>query len=418
MGLYDRVADLSLSVDSFALERHEMETSAGFTRVSTVVELQGPGTGERSEHGGEAVGLVGRGEDVTYETADHDRLLDAHGAGDLDWDLAGEYTLDSFSPHLDGVDLFPEPPEQETFRHYRRWAVESAALDLALRQAGTTFADAVGESYDPVRFVVSTRLDTGEEPSADRIHEWLDVDPSLEVKLDPTGEWDDDLVADLAATGRVRILDFKGFYEGTEVDAEPDPDLYGRVADAFPDRRLYRYEFRGVWAPYAGSPDGARLQRVRDVRGERVAFETTLGVPDRAVGVTARLAVDGRSRYRVLAADEGSVSLGFVVENESVAFSDASGDDAGGSADGPLTVADRETVLLTVFIDYGALGGFSYRFDMPVDAGDDRVRALTPGVERCRGSRACDGAAAYVPDIAPDGVFVRTNLTVRTATER
>ena len=176
MSLYDHVADLPLTIDAMDLERHEMDTSAGFTRVSTVVELHGDGgDGEGvdapggADSDGDGAPVVGRGEDVTYEAEDQETLLDAHAAGDLDWDLAGEYTLDSFSTALDDRNLFPEPPEQETFRHYRRWALESAALDLALRQADTHFAAALDRSYDPVEFVVSTRLDTGDDPSADRV---------------------------------------------------------------------------------------------------------------------------------------------------------------------------------------------------------------------------------------------------------
>ena len=225
MALYDHVADLSLEVEGFDLTRHEMDTSAGFTRVTTVVEL----------HGADA---VGRGEDVTYETEDHDALHRAHDAGTLDWELAGSYTLDSLSSALDDRDLFPEPPEQERFHRYRRWAVESAALDLALRQADTDFAAAFDRTFDPVRFVVSTRLDTDGDPTADRVHRWLDVDPDLEFKLDPTSAWDRRLFDDLAGTDSVRILDFKNFYEGTDVDADPDPALYRRAIDALPDAIL------------------------------------------------------------------------------------------------------------------------------------------------------------------------------------
>jgi hypothetical protein len=234
--LYDSLADLSLEAEGFDLETREMDTSGGFTRTTTVVTLQGPGA-------------TGRGEDVTYETDDHEALWDAHDAGALDWGLAGSYTLDSFSAHLDGVDLFPEPPTQETFRHYRRWAVESAALDLALRQADTDLATALDRNYDPVRFVASTRLDIekggsesddGEEatPSAGRVHAWLDIDPDLEFKLDPTSDWDRELCAELAETGAVRVLDFKNYYEGTDVDSDPDPALYRRVAESFPDAVL------------------------------------------------------------------------------------------------------------------------------------------------------------------------------------
>ena len=111
---------------------------------------------------------------------------------------------------------------QET---YRRWAFESAALDLALRQAGRSLGAALGLPYRPVRFVVSTRLD---------ITPWLAVAPDLEFKLDPTAEWDEQAMARIAATGRVRALDFKSFYEGTPVDNPPDPVLYARRRQGLP----------------------------------------------------------------------------------------------------------------------------------------------------------------------------------------
>ncbi|MFB6106444.1 MAG: hypothetical protein ABEJ70_05685 [Halobacteriaceae archaeon] len=216
MGLYDRVADLPLSVTGYDLDRRVADTSSGFERVTTVVALRGDGS-------------VGRGEDVTYDAVDHERFRDHH-----DLSLAGEYTVAEFSATLDGTDLFPGgPPERESARHYRRWAFESAALELALRQADTDLGTVLGESYDPVSFVVSTRL--GDPPSADRVRRWLDADPDLTFKLDPTADWDDALVETLASTGAVRICDLKGHYEGTSVDNPPDPALYRRVIEGFPD---------------------------------------------------------------------------------------------------------------------------------------------------------------------------------------
>ena len=53
----------------------------------------------------------------------------------------------------------------EASRDYRRWAFESAALDLALRQAGRSLAEAVGREARPVTFVSSMRLG---EPAFDR----------------------------------------------------------------------------------------------------------------------------------------------------------------------------------------------------------------------------------------------------------
>ena len=164
-------------------------------------------------------GREGRGEDVTYAAEDHDDYPAALA-------LAGEWTLDDFSRHLGGLELFPgRPPQQESFRNYRRWAFESAALDLALRQQGRSLGAALGLDYRPVRFAVSTRLD---------IVPWLAVDPDLEFKLDPTPEWDLETMRRIAATGRVRVLDFKSFYEGSPVDNPPDPVQYRSAADVFP----------------------------------------------------------------------------------------------------------------------------------------------------------------------------------------
>ncbi|WP_323676489.1 hypothetical protein [Halorubellus sp. PRR65] len=217
MRLYEHVADLDVRIDDYELAWFERDTSSGFTRASTVVVLHGDGE-------------TGRGEDVTYETEAHERF---HDVG-TNLALAGEYTLDSFSAHLGDADLFfGGEPGQPIFRNYRQWAFESAALDLALRQADTDLAERLDREYDPVRFVVSTRLE--EPPTGDRVLEWLDRDPDLEFKLDPTSEWTDDVVDRLAATEAVRTLDLKGQYHGTTVDQPADPELYERIVDGFPE---------------------------------------------------------------------------------------------------------------------------------------------------------------------------------------
>jgi hypothetical protein len=63
----------------------------------------------------------------------------------------------------------------------------------------------------------------------------LDRYPGLRFKLDPTSDWTDELIAELVDTGAVDSVDLKGFYQGTVVDNPPDPDLYRRVAEAFPE---------------------------------------------------------------------------------------------------------------------------------------------------------------------------------------
>lgn len=214
--LYDHVADLEFQIEDYSLEQHERATSSGFTRATTVVSLHGDGE-------------TGRGEDVTYDNEAHDTLHDA----DVDFPVTGEYSLDEFSSQLSEIDFFlGDDPGQSIFHNYRQWAFESAALDLALRQADANLAEQLNRTYEPVRFVVSTRLE--DPPTGDRIMDWLDRDPELEFKLDPTSEWTAEVVEQLAATDAVQTLDLKGQYHGTTVDQPADPELYERIVEGFP----------------------------------------------------------------------------------------------------------------------------------------------------------------------------------------
>jgi len=216
---YDAVASLPCTIERSELVRHERDTSAGFTRVTTEIRLHG------EEH-------VGAGEDVTYEASHHD-ALQTTGIPPLE----GTSELRTIGEILEDVDLFPDDdPKRAVFRNYRRWAIESAALDLTLKQADYDLAEVTDRSYEPVSFVVSTRL--GDPPTADRIHEWLEIDDELEFKLDPTSDWTGELIDELAATDAVRVLDLKGLYEGTDVDQPADTELYERLLEAFPDATI------------------------------------------------------------------------------------------------------------------------------------------------------------------------------------
>jgi L-alanine-DL-glutamate epimerase-like enolase superfamily enzyme len=210
------VADLPLRVDRYELEPLQAHVSSDFERKSTVIRLVG-----EDRHG--------LGEDVTYDAADHDVL---QAAGPIQ-PLAGNWTVGSFCEHIGALDLFPLEPQREVSRLYRRWAFDAAALDLALRQRGSTLHEALGREPQPVRFVVSLRL--GEPPSMEPLLKRLDGHPSLRFKLDPTSSWDAELISELARCGAVDSVDFKGHYVGSIVDQAPDPALYRRVAEALPD---------------------------------------------------------------------------------------------------------------------------------------------------------------------------------------
>ena len=215
MSTWEALAGLALEIEGYALDPLQASVSSDFERKSTIMRLGG-------------AGQEGLGEDVTYEAVDHEVL---QAAGPV-LALSGSFTIGSFCEHLAGLDLFPQEPQREVSRLYRTWAYESAALDLALRQGATTLHEALGREPAPVRYVVSLRL--GEPPTLEPLMGRLWLYPGLRFKLDPTSSWDQKLIAELAATGAVDSVDFKGLYHGSIVDQPADPVLYRRVVEAFP----------------------------------------------------------------------------------------------------------------------------------------------------------------------------------------
>jgi hypothetical protein len=230
---YARVAELPLLIDRCELVPLVRDTLSGFTKVSIVVRLSGGGQ-------------EGEGEDITWDQIDQIEQL--RGAGDLAW-LRGRRTLDEFSTLLGLADLFPVAPIRESARHYRRWAFESAALDLALRQNGLSLQSALGRDAQPVTFVVSTRLDNAAGVAA--LRDLRSMVPTLRFKLDPVPSWDGELLAELASLAAVDVLDMKGLYRVFEALDEAwieDPALTNETAEL-----LGRHRDRITWDVPIGS---------------------------------------------------------------------------------------------------------------------------------------------------------------------
>jgi L-alanine-DL-glutamate epimerase-like enolase superfamily enzyme len=208
--LWNRVADLSLVVEDYSLERLEAD---GYERATTQIRLSGAGE-------------VGIGEEVGLDPL-----------GDAVLPLAGEWTLARFCDHLTTLDQWPGgPPEWEGARAWRNWAYESSALDLALRQAGLSLASALDRSVRPLRFVNSLGL--GDPPSVDGIAQRVDRYPSVGFKLDAAPSWTVAIVSELAGLQCVETVDFKGRYELPVEDEDALLAMYRAVIDAFPDALL------------------------------------------------------------------------------------------------------------------------------------------------------------------------------------
>jgi L-alanine-DL-glutamate epimerase-like enolase superfamily enzyme len=233
--LYGKVRGLPLSVEGFRISRNVLDTRQ--ERTTTEFRLEGQGH-------------VGYGEDVT--TSVNEALFDrveAHRnarAANRSWfdkeryeakkvDVKipkGEYTLNSFYEEVDSRSLWNETPKNENLIRYRRWAVESAALDLALKQADETLASILGRKYEPVEFVKSLRLSND---SLKAVKDWLRLNPNLEFKIDVTPNLSRETLAELSDTATVRVLDMKGQYGHRGVGAPVDAELYRDLFETFPD---------------------------------------------------------------------------------------------------------------------------------------------------------------------------------------
>ena len=220
MSLYDAVRDLPAAVDGYALEGLEQQVSSGFLRKTTVIRSRAPAR---------------RGSARTSPTR-RPSTISSQAAGPV-LPLAGDWTLDDvLRASRDARRSSTTSPSSTPTSTTAAGPYESAALDLALRQAGLSLGDAVGRTARPLTFVVSMRL--GEPATTERLRAWLEYYPTLRFKLDATADWTDELIAELAATGAVDSVDFKGQYRGTKVDTVPDPELYERVVAGLPDAWL------------------------------------------------------------------------------------------------------------------------------------------------------------------------------------
>ena len=117
----------------------------------------------------EGDGETGSGEDVTYTAPDHDDLP-------ADEMLAGTWTLDELSRQLDGLTLWGGEPKMHASIDYRRWAFESAALDLGAA-SGRPVARRRARPRVPPRAL--RRVDARRDRAVPRARI-----PTLEFKLD------------------------------------------------------------------------------------------------------------------------------------------------------------------------------------------------------------------------------------------
>jgi len=171
------IEDVECHVGSVALE------SYGGERPTSVVWLRG-------------AGAAGRGEHVGWTPEAHATFRS--GVVSVP---RGRWRLDDWMGAVARVCGHP----------YDRAALEAAAIDLGLRQAGTNLFRVLDVTPRPVRYVVS--YGRVADPAAEaRRH------PGVELKIDADPGWSDDVYRALAVLGRIAVLDFKGHGDARAVE--------------------------------------------------------------------------------------------------------------------------------------------------------------------------------------------------------
>jgi len=211
--LWTAVKDLPLTIESSSFE---VLTPTGPTAIDdfSTTQLRLRGRGE--EGAGEQVGMA--------ETQTSLRASD--------YPLTGEWaTLADFLAHLDTIDMWPEPPEYELERNWRRWTFESAALDLALRQSGTSLPEVLGRTAQPLTFVNSFGL--GDPPDTGKLAGRRATNPTVGFKLDVAPSWTQDVMDRVAAVDGIAVIDFKGRYDLEVEDETALLAMYERTLATF-----------------------------------------------------------------------------------------------------------------------------------------------------------------------------------------
>jgi L-alanine-DL-glutamate epimerase-like enolase superfamily enzyme len=278
--LWPRLARLPLVIESYELERVDPDRPSSFERYTTHVRLIGGGTD-------------GLGEEISMPE-DQAALQDAGPS----LPLRGEWTLESFCDHLGTVDQWPNEPEWEQMRLYRNWTYESAALDLALQQVGKPLHEVLELEPRPVRFVNSLGLgdppmiepSKRKPPRFEPLRKRVDRYPELRYKLDVELGWTPELIAQVAATGAVEQLDFKGLYGFEVEDVAALEDLYERILEAFPEALIEDpHDLREITAllqPHVARVSyDAPIHSVDDIAATALPAPTVNIKPSRAGGL-------------------------------------------------------------------------------------------------------------------------------------
>jgi hypothetical protein len=194
------------------------------------------------------------------------------------------------------------------------------------------------------------------------------------------------------------------------LDRHPESDF--RVIDAYPDRSLYRYDFRGEWT---ANPENRlaipKLEALSVRSGEDITAETVVGIPDRVSHATVRVETDEGDLTRHVEDPDDRLTVGWSLDSERLSV-----DSIGGNAtvDGSVALTDTEEVVVLVRLSQPGAGTLTYRQEATVRTTGQEVDVIWPPKRTvCPHVDDCGQEGTFIPDETRAGVVFETRVVGR-----
>lgn len=191
------------------------------------------------------------------------------------------------------------------------------------------------------------------------------------------------------------------------LNREPSADF--TVLDAYPDRQLYRYDFRGEWT---GDPEDRTvvptLHPVSVRSSERLSGETVVSVPERVTHATVRVETEAGHRTHDVQNPGEELSIGWSLDGRGVGVTALDGTTVGRE---PVAVDGSEAVVIQVRLVQSGAGTLTYRQEVTARERGDLIEVVWPPERTvCPVVDDCGREGTYVPEESREGVTFETRL--------
>ncbi|SEI48952.1 ArnT family glycosyltransferase [Halohasta litchfieldiae] len=189
------------------------------------------------------------------------------------------------------------------------------------------------------------------------------------------------------------------------LDRDPAGDF--EVLDAYPNRTTYRYDYRGEWTPNPNDYITPKLEPLDVRRGDSLAGETTVGIPNRISRATVRLETDREATSYDLTTPTDNITVDWRLtpnatrlETVTTTNQTTSTERTLSSNTTAISVDDTDEIrlLVTLFAPDGS--SFTYRQEAAVRSTDGgSIEAVWPPERTvCTLVTRCGSEGTYLPD--------------------